>query len=89
MAGRRPPETPTVHNLPPFLQEVRNQAVVRERGSDWVQLARFSGIVCGLMLLSWVAWDSTPPLEWLRAVGPPALEEVSSISISAADRPAG
>ena len=72
--ARPAPEIPTAANLPIFLREVGNGAPERQQCSDIHHFVRFAGVLCGLALLSWLAWDSTPPIEWLRAIGP---EEIS------------
>ena len=76
--ARPAPEPPTAANLPMFLRTVCDEEGPRQpEAADLHQLARLAGMICGLALLSWLAWDATPPIEWLRAIGPTVMPEIS------------
>lgn len=65
-------EVPTAANLPGFLKEVRNGAAVGHRRPALRRAVLRAAVLPGLALLSWLAWDSAPPRDWLRPVGPAA-----------------
>ncbi len=82
-------EVPTAANLPAFLKQARNEAAVgrhrpARRGAG---AAPRAAVLLGLVLLSWVVWDSAPPRDWLRAVGP-AIAQTDAIGLDRGLAPA-